>query len=202
MTSAWDPYAVLGVARDADEVTVRACRRFRALECHPDRPGGSTARMQAVNRAFGILIDPRARAAWDAAAGKETTGGNHQARPDPTPWRPDAWTEPTSNRPQDRDQRTRTSAARPHGPTGRSSPHEQSRTVAVSLCQWSAVGVLVAGIQELTIGGGEVLMAMAAGVLAVRALGPHQDAGHPFWPIRDVKPVLRSVIAFASAAHR
>lgn len=46
-----DPYTVLGVAADADEVALAAARRRRAFEVHPDR-GGSDAAMQAVNEAY------------------------------------------------------------------------------------------------------------------------------------------------------
>lgn len=202
MTSAWDPYALLGLARDADEVTVRACRRFRALECHPDRPGGSTARMQAINKAFGILIDPRARAAWDAAAGKDTTDGEHHARPDPGRWSSGAPSRPPSSRTQRHEEGNRTSADPLRGPTGVPSAQASSAGVALRLCQWSAVAVFVAGLQEVTIGGGEALMAVAAVILAVRAVGSHHDAGQPFWPIRDVKVLLRTVFGTAFAGVR
>lgn len=50
-----DPYVVLGVAPDANEHELRAARRRRALDLHPDRAGGSTeatAAMQRVNEAF------------------------------------------------------------------------------------------------------------------------------------------------------
>lgn len=202
MTSAWDPYTVLGLARNADEVTTRARYRERAMECHPDRPGGSTARMQAVNRAFGILSDPRARAAWDAAAHKDAGDANRQARSDPRPsvWAPGA--RRSSGRTQRRDRENHWSAGWSDRPAGTSSSQEPSRNVASGLCQWSAVAVFVAGTQELTIGGGEALMAVAAAVLAVYALGRHRDAGQPFWPARDAKLVVRKILRIAFAGVR
>lgn len=66
-----DPYAVLGVGRDADATTVkRAFRRVARTE-HPDvNPGDPTAeeRFKRASNAYEILSDPSRRAAYDRGA--------------------------------------------------------------------------------------------------------------------------------------
>lgn len=52
-----DPFAVLGVDRDADEVALRAARRRLAKELHPDRQGGDATRMQRLNAAFDDALE-------------------------------------------------------------------------------------------------------------------------------------------------
>lgn len=52
-----DPFAVLGVDRDADEVALRAARRRLAKALHPDRQGGDAARMQRLNAAFDDALE-------------------------------------------------------------------------------------------------------------------------------------------------
>jgi len=51
-----DPFAVLGVAPGADEMTLRAARRRLAKEVHPDLEGGDTARMERLNAAFDAAL--------------------------------------------------------------------------------------------------------------------------------------------------
>jgi hypothetical protein len=77
-----DPYAVLGVAPDATEHELRAARRRRALDLHPDRAGGTaaaTAAMQQLNEAFDVAL--RRLAVAPAPAG---------ATPSPVPTAPTA----------------------------------------------------------------------------------------------------------------
>ncbi len=57
-----DPYAALGVAPSADEGSIRRAYRQRALETHPDRPGGSPADFRRVQAAYDALQDPESRA--------------------------------------------------------------------------------------------------------------------------------------------
>lgn len=57
-------YETLGVARDATPEQIKAARRRRASEAHPDK-GGSDDEMQRVNRAYEVLIDPERRAGYD-----------------------------------------------------------------------------------------------------------------------------------------
>jgi curved DNA-binding protein CbpA len=63
-----DPYAVLGVAPDADLATIRAAWKRLARETHPDRhPGDPEAerRFKDAAAAWSILSDPAARARYD-----------------------------------------------------------------------------------------------------------------------------------------
>lgn len=59
-------YAVLGVARDADEETIRSAYRILARRYHPDRGAGSSAeKFRMVNEAYETLIDPGSRRSHD-----------------------------------------------------------------------------------------------------------------------------------------
>ncbi|WP_300164748.1 DnaJ domain-containing protein [Solidesulfovibrio sp.] len=67
-----DPYALLGVADDADEAAIRRAYRARALACHPDvNPDDPRAveRFLALGQAFALLADPLRRAAYDRSRG-------------------------------------------------------------------------------------------------------------------------------------
>ena len=65
MDGAADPYAVLGVARDADQATVHTAYRDAVRRTHPDA-GGSAAAFEAVQEAYDLLRDPARRRTWDA----------------------------------------------------------------------------------------------------------------------------------------
>ncbi len=63
-----DYYEVLGVARDADDKTLKAAFRKLAMQYHPDRnPGDHTAesKFKEINEAYEKLRDPQKRAAYD-----------------------------------------------------------------------------------------------------------------------------------------
>lgn len=63
------PYVVLGVRRNATQVTIRRAYRKAAMKHHPDRnPGdeGAQARFQEVQNAFDLLSDPERRKRYDA----------------------------------------------------------------------------------------------------------------------------------------
>jgi curved DNA-binding protein len=63
-----DPYGLLGVARDADEATIRKAYRKLARELHPDvNPGDHAAeeRFKKVSEAYAVLSDPAKRSAFD-----------------------------------------------------------------------------------------------------------------------------------------
>jgi hypothetical protein len=72
-------YEVLGVARDADLATLRQAYLALARRHHPDRPGGDTERMRAVNQAWSVLSDPARREQYDLAQREPPT----TARPAP-----------------------------------------------------------------------------------------------------------------------
>jgi DnaJ-class molecular chaperone len=59
-------YAVLGVARDADEETIRSAYRILARQYHPDRgTGSSVEKFRQINEAYETLIDSGSRNAYD-----------------------------------------------------------------------------------------------------------------------------------------
>ena len=62
-----DPYAELGVSRDASSEEIRRAYRQVARRHHPDvnRDPGGPARFAAAARAYEILSDPAARARYD-----------------------------------------------------------------------------------------------------------------------------------------
>ncbi len=62
-----DPYAVLGIARDATEAQIAHARHQLVRKYHPDvnhDPDAET-RFEAVQQAFDLLSDPAARAEYD-----------------------------------------------------------------------------------------------------------------------------------------
>ncbi|KZT38740.1 TPR-like protein [Sistotremastrum suecicum HHB10207 ss-3] len=59
-----DYYKVLGVARDADERTIKKAYKKAAKTAHPDK-GGSEAKMAAVNEAYEVLSNPELRQRFD-----------------------------------------------------------------------------------------------------------------------------------------
>lgn len=59
-------YDRLGVAREADEDTIRLAYRAMAKRHHPDRPGGDPRRMALLNEAYETLSDARKRSRYDA----------------------------------------------------------------------------------------------------------------------------------------
>jgi DnaJ family protein A protein 2 len=61
-----DLYALLGVGRSASDEELKKAFRRAALETHPDKPGGSKEKFQAVNEAYQVLGNPQKRAEYDA----------------------------------------------------------------------------------------------------------------------------------------
>lgn len=60
-----DHYSTLGVPRSADGAAIKRAYRRRSKEAHPDRPGGNTQAMVAINLAYETLSDPARRAHYD-----------------------------------------------------------------------------------------------------------------------------------------
>ncbi len=58
-------YDVLGVAPEATTGALRAARRERARQHHPDSATGDAAAMRSLNEAWAVLSDPVRRAAYD-----------------------------------------------------------------------------------------------------------------------------------------
>lgn len=72
-----DPYATLGVSRDATSAEIKVAFRALALRWHPDRNPGDPAaegRFKEIARAYGLLSDGAARARYDRGGG--TPGGS------------------------------------------------------------------------------------------------------------------------------
>lgn len=68
-----DPYDVLGVARSADQSTIKKAYRRRAGETHPDR-GGSDEQFGRVNSAYLLLSDPARRKRFDETGEDDSEG--------------------------------------------------------------------------------------------------------------------------------
>jgi len=65
-------YTTLGVAKDADQVAIKAAWRKIALHCHPDRTGDdprATDRFRRARKAYVVLIDPEQRSRYDFILG-------------------------------------------------------------------------------------------------------------------------------------
>lgn len=71
-----EPYAVLGVPRDAAPDDIKTAFRRLAMKHHPDRVGGDPARFQIIKEAYEILSDPARREKLDAGF---ESGGTIQA---------------------------------------------------------------------------------------------------------------------------
>lgn len=80
----FDPYAVLGIQRNATPEEIEAAWRRALKASHPDRhPGGArnAQRIRDVLRAGRMLRDPTRRAAQDRANGGQRSGIDREARP-------------------------------------------------------------------------------------------------------------------------
>jgi curved DNA-binding protein CbpA len=97
-----DPYAVLGVPRDASEDQIAQARRRLSREYHPDvnPAAGAAARFDQVQQAFRLLSDPATRSRYDRA--RDERGGARVTR-DPgggygfaTEASPEVFIQPTS----------------------------------------------------------------------------------------------------------
>ena len=75
-----DLYAVLGVAKDADEETIKKAFRKFAVKYHPDKNPGKAneQRFKEVNQAYEVLGDKKKRALYDEF-GEESMSPNFDA---------------------------------------------------------------------------------------------------------------------------
>ena len=75
-----DLYAVLGVARDADNAAIKKAFRKLAMKYHPDKSPGKAneQRFKDINQAHEILSDPKKRALYDEF-GEESMSQNFDA---------------------------------------------------------------------------------------------------------------------------
>jgi curved DNA-binding protein CbpA len=76
-----DPYAILGISRDATPLQVARAHRHLAKRHHPDLHEGATdaaERMRRINEAWSILSNPTQRADYDRAHPQATAApGGH-----------------------------------------------------------------------------------------------------------------------------
>lgn len=165
-----DPFAVLGIARSADEAIVRAAYRLRALEAHPDRVGvSSTGRMKSVTAAHALLADPPARARWEAGHPVKLDGRiDHRAAA-----------------------QRRAASARPDGPRGGSVARQR---LARRTWQWVAAIVLVVALLAADVLGGPAAMTFAALSLGLGWLADRVPDQTPFWPAHDVAAAARATV--------
>ena len=110
MTSATpDPYAVLGVPREASGQEIRRAYRRFAKRYHPDMHADSKSgeQMRRVNQAWDMLSDPSRRARWDTEAARRSSpaAANWSTQPRPrtpadtaTTWR-STWAYTDGSRP-------------------------------------------------------------------------------------------------------
>lgn len=77
MTTARDPYEVLGVSRDADADEIRRAYRALARTHHPDvsKEPGAEERFKEIGEAYAVLSDPERRAAFDRGEAAGAGGG-------------------------------------------------------------------------------------------------------------------------------
>jgi len=88
-TQDFDPYAVLGVPRNASQGEIRAAYRTLAAKYHPDRHQGNplndlaAEKLAELNRAYEILSDPGKRATHDQGGPAFTRPADRPTRPSP-----------------------------------------------------------------------------------------------------------------------
>lgn len=74
-----NPYEILGVAKDADDATIKKAYHKLVMKYHPDKNAGdksSEEKFKEINNAFDVLKDPQKRAAYDRFGDAAFAAGN------------------------------------------------------------------------------------------------------------------------------
>ena len=78
MSAGRDYYEILGVARDADQATIKSAFRKLAMKLHPDQNPGckvSEEKFKEIGEAYSVLSDPEKRAQYDRFGKAAFQGG-------------------------------------------------------------------------------------------------------------------------------
>jgi curved DNA-binding protein CbpA len=94
-----DPYAILGVARNATDSDIRAAYHVLVAKYHPDKHMGNpleglaAEKMAEINSAYEILSNPARRAAYDSGQGgwPRAAGGGFPNAPGTIPRKSMRW---------------------------------------------------------------------------------------------------------------
>jgi hypothetical protein len=82
-SESFDPYATLGVARNASDAEIKSAYLALVARYHPDKHQGNALedlaaeKMAQINRAYELLSDPARRAAYDRAGSAAPPFGVH-----------------------------------------------------------------------------------------------------------------------------
>jgi hypothetical protein len=147
-------YEVLGVARQADDATIRRAYLDLARRHHPDAAGGDAEVMLRVNGAWSVLGDPASRAAYDAGLEPESRAFAH--RPAAAPFVPYDTTEDDAD-----DWRYEPDVGDPRTAPGR------RVVMAPMVCLWLAA--VAFGVWLVS--PGKALILLAAALAAVSVVG-------------------------------
>jgi DnaJ domain len=74
-------YDILEIPVDAGLKQIKAAFRKKALQCHPDKPGGSAIQFQAIRKAYEVLSDANKRKHYDAGLKYKNMSRAHSSRP-------------------------------------------------------------------------------------------------------------------------
>ncbi len=67
-----DPYSTLGIDEGADKDDIKKAYKKKASENHPDKVGGGSTEMVAINKAYSILSDEEKKSNYDKYGNSES----------------------------------------------------------------------------------------------------------------------------------